>query len=121
MAFARQFYRAPSIDLSRFIDTPRQRKDPCFNCTLPICDPSLKQCAFVNTSFQVVGSSRYSRKIERERQELLDELKEQGVITVRPSGFIEYAGDETDADRKRRQNREHMRRKRNAKTISIAT
>lgn len=113
MSFARQTPMPQRIpDLSRFVDTPRQRKDPCFECTLPFCDDRLKECKFVNTSFQVVGTDRYSRPMERERQELIAELIEDGVIDpITMGGHIKYTADtETPEERQRRSKREYMRR-----------
>ena len=107
MTFARQFQITQDVpDLSRFADTERQRRDPCFSCELLFCDQRSKDCKFVNTSFQ----SR--SRLDTERKALIAELISDGVIlNIRGNGFIEYAGDtETDADRKRRQKRDYMRR-----------
>lgn len=112
MLFARQLPNPQRVpDLSRFVDTPRQKKDPCFNCSLPFCNDRSKECAFIQTSFQIANSEQFSRTIERERQDLIDELKAEGVILgIRGNGFIEYANGETDEERIRRQKRDHMRK-----------
>lgn len=107
MLFARQTPNPQRVpDLSRFVDTPRQQKDPCFNCTLPFCNDRSKECAFIQTSFNP------RTVLDQERKALIDELKEEGVIVeIRGNGFIQFADDtETPDERRRRQNREYMRR-----------
>ncbi len=111
MPFARQTplpQRVP--DLSRFVDTPRQQKDPCFHCTLWDCvvEEEPDKCPFLNTNF---GTGRSGLRVER--QGLIDELIDKGVIVrVAGNGVIEFPSTETPEERRRRQNREHMRRKR---------
>lgn len=110
--FARQLPMPQRVpDLTRFVDTPRQKKDPCFNCTLPFCNDRSKECAFIQTSF---GPRTV---LDRERKELITELKEEGVIVeIKGNGFIQFADDtETPQERQRRSKRDYMRRVRGNK------
>lgn len=108
MPFARLTINPQRVpDYSRFVDTPREHKDHCFQCTLPFCNDRSKECAFL-----LKPSGMHA--VENERQELIAELKEEGVILgIRGNGFIEWADDEeTPLERRRRLKREWMRLRR---------
>lgn len=113
MTFARQISQRVLPNLERFVGTDRQKKDPCFHCTLWDCTPG-KQCEFIQTSFPP------NTALWRERKALLEDLQAQGEIEVTANGRIRYDLEETDIERTRRQKREHMQRKRSAARTATA-